>query len=421
MSTTTTVTQLDGYFKRVYGNLTDAVPSALYIQRNVRLTEAQKIGNSFEFPVKLRGQNGLTIAGANAGAFTLRDPDSVVTQNAVVNGSQVVNRGIMDYETAAKATAGGLKAFGNSTRFLIDSTYTQTQNALEVMDLYGQSGIGVVNAQVLSPTASTTSVTLQVTRASWAGGIWAAFEGAAINFYDGASLVSSGDDAVFKIAGSDAQNRYVTVTGTATGISALLTALSNPLDVFFAGGKDSEYAGIDRIITNTGSLFSIDASVYNLWRGNVAPSVALTSLTIESLGDAVAIPAQRGLDEDVVALVNPTIWSSLLNDQAALRRYDGTGTVREMSNGARAISFHTQTGTIDIVAHKFVKEGDIFILPMTKLKRIGATDVTFRGIGSNDQIFRHLDSQAGFEYRCYGNQALIHEAPAMTVKLPVTF
>ena len=38
--------------------------------------------------------------------------------------------------------------------------------------------------------------------------------------------------------------------------------------IYYKGAKGKEAVGIHRILTNTGTLFGIDAAQYNLWKGN---------------------------------------------------------------------------------------------------------------------------------------------------------
>src|SRR5581483_4286645 len=134
-------------------------------------------------------------------------------------------------------------------------------------------GIGVTSS---SANASSTSTVVTLTAASWATGIWAGMENCPLNFFkqSDSSLVSSGTDAVFTISSIDVDNRKLTLTGSAAGIAALDTAiLAGACDIFFDTARTdattfNEMVGINKIITNTGTLFNISASTYNLWKGN---------------------------------------------------------------------------------------------------------------------------------------------------------
>ena len=83
-------------------------------------------------------------------------------------------------------------------------------------------------------------------------------------------------------------------------------------------------------------------------------------------------------------------WNSLNVDQSALRRYGAYTATSE--NGFEGIKYHSVNGTIELVAHPFVKEGDGFLLanPKKRLMRVGASDITFRRPGMKDQIFLEI-------------------------------
>ena len=419
----TSVTDLDGLFKRVYGKkLVDLVPKSAYIQGRRGLEEANKIGKSFEFPVVVRNEQGATYAAPESGAFALNAASSMVTQNAVIDGSQLVLRGSLDYESAAKATAGGPKAFASATKTQVKSLMDSTRQRLEIANLYGQSPAGL-GRTASSANASTTATVITFDADSFAEGMWAGQEGASVQFRefgDFTTLVSSGADSIF-VVGAVGTNT-LTVTGTATGIGALDTAIAaNDQVIQFngaynaAGTAANEHAGLDKIITNTGSLFSIDAGTYSLWRGN--DITVSGGITLELVNEANSTAVSRGLDMEVDVLVNPKTWNEILNDQSALRRYDSGSSSNKWTNGANGLSFESQNGRMNFVPHRFVKRGDVFIVPMDHLHRIGAQDVSFEIPGAPGQIFRHLEDSAGYEFRTYSNQAIIADSPAKFSKV----
>jgi hypothetical protein len=417
----TTTTQLDGLFKRVYGDkLVDLVPKSAYLQGRLPLEEAKKIGKQFEFPVIVRNEQGATYAAAGDGAFDLNASSSMITQNAEVDGSQIVMRGTLDYESAAKAVAGGPKAFASATKTQVRSLMESTRNRLEIANLYGQSPEG------LARTASSSNVSTTVTDVtfdadSFAVGMWAGHEGAQIQFRQVGSLgtlVSSGADSVFTVTAVEPGGTANTlrVTGTTTGIGALDTAIgSNDQAVFFNGAYLKEQVGIDAICQNTGTLFGIDAGTYSLWKANnISDAVAIT---LEVVNEANSNAVARGLDGEVDVLINPQVWNVVLNDQAALRRYDSGSSTNQWTNGANGLSFESQNGRMNFVPHRFVKPGTVYILPIDCMHRIGAQDVSFEIPGAPGQIFRHLDDKAAYEFRTYSNQAIICDSPAKTTRL----
>lgn len=381
----------------------------------------RQLGNKYHQPVIVRQEHGITYAAPESGAFALNSAVSMQTQDAVVPGYQIVLRATLDYEAAAKATSSGPRAFRDATELQVENMLESHSKRLELAILHGQAGVGVGDTSS-NVDATTTDVTL--TTASWSSGIWSGMEGAVIQFWTAANALvgTSSPDADFSISTVDIDTKTLTVTGTATGIAALDVALgAGDCDIYFKGARTGaaafgEMAGLSKIITNTGSLFGIDASVYNLWRGNTYGAAG--ALTFAKLQSAVARAVGRGLSEDVDVLVNPVTWGNLLTDQAALRMYDSSYSAATVENGAKTIKFHGQNGVMNIHSHIYVKEGEAFVVPSKRVKRIGATDISFNVPGSTEgEIFRQLENNAGFEYRNYSNQAIILETPARAVKV----
>ena len=62
-----------------------------------------------------------------------------------------------------------------------------------------------------------------------------------------------------------------------------------------------------------------------------------------------------------------------------------------------------------------MKEGYAYVLCLYEFSRIGSTDVTFKLPGQNDKFFRELENSAGYEIRCYTDQALFCFAPGKSV------
>jgi hypothetical protein len=421
MSSPTSISDLDGLFKIVYGSqIINLMPEASKIVRMIPFSQEERIGKRFDQPVALTYEHGFTYGAPGAGAFSLRASISMKMQNAEVDGYQGVLRAQMDYETAAKAVAGGAKAFKKATQLQVENMMESGTKRVELACLYGQVGLGKTASSV--NTDATTTV-LQVTTATWATGIWSGMENCPLNFFAAnGSLISSGADAIFYVQSVDVDNRKITVTGTITGITALdIAAGSGALDIYFDTARTgasawNEMVGIDKIITNTTTLFNIDAGTYNLWKGNTYSNSG-AALTLGKIISAIALPVGRGLNEKVVVFLNDRTWANVASDQAALRKYDASYSAEEIKNGARAIRFYSQNGEIELQPYNCVKEGEAFAIPTKRFKRIGAQDISFNSLGVEGRIFRELTDNAGFEYRLYTDQSIFCETPAKCLKI----
>lgn len=412
----TTPNELSGLFKQVYGDdIQSLIPEAAKVVKMIPFVEREKeTGDYYHQPVVLTLEHGITYAGATDGAFALNAAIAMNTKDAQIRGSQMLLRSSLSYDAASKSSGGNKKAFKKATELLVENMMESMMKRLEIAVFYGGSGIGMADT---SANASGTSTVLQLSTASWATGIWAGMEGAKISLYktsDG-SLLNSNATLVVTVV--DVVNRKVTVTGNSTDISAIDTWLgSGDADIYFYGAKGKEMTGLNTIITNTGTLFNIDAGAYQLWRGNTY-SAGSAQATMGKILNGVGQAVQKGLDEKVSCFLNPNTWANIASDLAALRKYDGSYDKKKGVNGFEAITFYSQNGEIELVSHNVIKEGEAFVFPTKRVKRIGSQDVSFKTPGREDEIFLHLADNAGFELRLFTDQAVFVETPARCVKI----
>jgi len=268
---------------------------------------------------------------------------------------------------------------------------------LEIHLLYGQKGYGVVSA------CTTTLVTIST--AEWAPGIFAGAEGMPIEILDVTGVTSRGE---FKIVSVDMEARTITLNADAAAAGVIATDV-----IYHKGAFGNEFAGIHKILENTGTLFNINAGQFNLWKGNQYN--ASGALSFQKLSKAVTRPVEKGLDTELTVLVNPRGWADLLQDLAALRRYDSSHSSAQLEQGAKAIKFASQNGDLKIVPSIYVKEGYAYGLCVEEWMRVGSSDITFKRPGQGEEFFRDLENAAAYELRLYTDQAVFCMSPGKNV------
>jgi len=398
-----TLSTLNGLFKRVYADkIQDLIPSNVVFQKYVPFVSSSKeIGENYNQPVILADEHGRTFS--NAGdAFSLNDAVAGQVQNAQVAGFEFVLRGRLSYAAASRA-ANGKNAFVDATSLLVKNMRRSVAKTLEIELMYGNSSIGQVD--------SVTGDAVTIKTAEWADGIWTGSIGMPIDFYDtktGGSLQVS-----TKVASVDIRNKTVTVTaGDGSSIAA-------DDYVFFAGAYGNEMTGLHEILSNTGTLFGINAANYDLWTGNTysvndggtAANLAFNDVT-ESIENAIG----KGLDSAPTVMVNSRTWTDLMNNQNdSLRRVDSSYKPSGTDQGTEKLRFYTQLGASDLVPSIFCKEGYAYVVNTKEFTRPGSTDVTFNRPGQTDQFFMDLENAAGYELRAYFDQSLFTYAPGHQV------
>lgn len=405
---------IQALFKDVYGDLVDLIPKTGKIQANSKfISSAKENGNTFSFPILSSLENSITLGAPDNGLFTLEPVSGMNTKRVSVKGSSVCIRGAIDNESLSRSS-NDRKAFLKGTKILVDSLMKSGTELMETFLLYGGTDIGEVES---STNVSTTKTTLTMVPGSFAAGIFQGRKGLALEFYNLAGTTQIASTQEVYIDSVDSANYKITVTGSTGTIAAIDTYLgSTNCKIYIKNAHSASMLGFDRLITaTTGTIFGVDVATEDMWRGNVYPVGG--ALTYAKLMEALSLPIDRGLNEDVDVYVPTKAWMKLMVDQAALRRYDANYTTKEFKNGAKAISFEGPNGNVNIHLHTMVKQSEIFIIPSGCVKRPGSTDWSFDYSGSGEDFFFPIHNMNGQEVRLFTNQAVVIEKPSYACKL----
>ena len=410
----TDVSKLNGWFKSKHGTFQDNIPDVAKFTGGLAFTKAQRVGRNFNFPVELSLPQGVTYAAAGAGAFDFEDAVAGEMKEATIDGSQIVVQDVLDYESAAKAVAEGDEAYGDAGERMVRRMRKSGHKRIELSAWYGQTTLGKVGA---ASTSGSTRV-LTISDDTWAAGIWTGMKNMKLDVdTDGTFATQINTNAAMTITKVDVANKQITVSG-ADYASILAGHYLVPRNSVTFGGTPAhkQMAGLDKIITNTGTLFGISASDYELWAGN-SFAVGSVPLTLKKVNDAVCDPVSKGLDEEATVWVSTRTWGNLCSDQAAMRKYDAQYTSSKATNGFRALTMFSQNGELKIMPHTIIKEGEAWIATTERFLKIGAQDLGFNVPGRGEQYFENLSAKAGYRLMAYAHLAIICGAPGMCTKL----
>jgi len=411
-----TTTTLDGMFKRRFGDkLEDLVPDFADFAQVVPFAKRPKLGEEFRFPVRVKRAQGFTFA-AGGDAFTLNDAIPGKTLPAYISPTSYVMREEVAYDVAASAT-GNDDAFGDAFDEIVRDMLNSMGFHRELFILYGQSSLGATAGA--GSNNATHAYTL--TTASSAIGLWLQLDGAKVDVYDPTLTTKRNTNGPLIVSlpalSTDGQTVTLSLTGNAADNNAVLAAdVIVPLG--WVGGSS---AGIDKIVTNTGALFGINAATYPLWRSNTI-SAGSAEATMLLLTRAAAVQVQRSgrKGKKLKAFCSFPTWNDLNNNHAALRRF-ANSTKSGLDLGAmESITYYGPGVGIDISPSALVKNGEMFMGEWDSVMRIGATDLAFALPGSSPEspkFFREMDDKAGYEIRGYWRQALIPKRPACLTKI----
>lgn len=411
--TATTTTQLNGWFKTKHGKFQDLVPDVAKLYGRLgQIQKAQKIGKDFRFPAELSLPQGATYAAAGDGAFAFEDTIPGEMKEATIDGSQFVVSDIIDYESAAKAMQEGDEAYGDAGERLVKRIRKAGYKRLELLAWYGQHYL----AQIQSVATVSGRRECTIYTKEWGVGIWTGMKNMRVDVYSDSTLVTKVNGTTYlSIYTIDVKNKKLTLAGT--------DYASVDADHYIVPrnsvGKDM--AGVNKIVTNTGSLFGIDASAYELWAGNEFDNGSV-AFSLKKLQDAISDSVGKGLDEKATCYVSTRTWGNLCSDQAALRKYDASYSESAAKNGFRKLVMYSQNGELEIEPHTVIKEGEAFILPVDRFMKIGAQELGFNVPGRGEQYFDNAtnssgQSLAGYRLMAYAHVAQICGGPGLCTKI----
>ena len=385
---------LNGLLKRVYGSeVTKLIPDNNLLTELIPFESSTLIGEKFYQPVVLAAEQGITYAAPGSGAAALNDSVAGTVAQASCDSYQIAGQGQFSFDIAARALrAPNQQAFRKAMDQVIENLVLSVRKRLEINFLFGGTSVGTVNS------ASTTSIV--VSSATWAPFVWAGSVGMKLDIF------SSG--GVFKgttqIVGTNLSTQTLTVS-----TSGLASA--NDL-IYIAGTYGNEAVGIYKVLTTSGSLFGIDNTNYDLWKGN---SFAVSAtLTQNKIDQAFTQLVEKGFSGEAVLLVNPRVWTDLQNEQLARINVGQNGAFANKANlGTNKIVYNTQSGnTMTVVPHTVCPVGTAYLLDISSWKRIGCCDVKLGGPMPGDEPLIRLPGNLGYQILAYSHQAIFCERPA---------
>lgn len=392
-----TVNTLNGLLRIVYP---EGIDEDLIYEENkicdlVKFNSAMQLGQKVRIPVPTGLEQGVIAAAAGSGAFAFPQATPGSVTYAEVDGWNLAGMAELDYETATKAMQSNSKQAAKSALdHVIQSLRKSLQKRLEINFLYGQTEIGVVDTY-------SSGTTLGITSASWAAYMWSGMKKANIDVYS-----SSG---TYKFT---AQITAVNVDGKTITVDHVTSAATGDL-IYYATFKAAEGPGMYKILTNTGSLFGIDASVDDVWKGN---SVNVSgNLTRAQLGRGMAKAMDHGMSGQFLGYVNPRIFADLVEEENTLFRYNDSNANAKI--GAKSLQISVGESSCVIEPHPAVKLSHCFLLNTKSWTRVGSADLKLGDPMDKDNIVVPLPNNAGYGVRGWGFQQIFCKAPATNVVL----
>ena len=376
-------------FKRVYGDLQNILPEDYMLAAEIPFSGKQKVGEKYLEAIVLTNENGVTFGGSSQDAFELNPSVAGAVKQAEVTPFITVLGSIVPWGVMSRAAGGTEQAFFSATKHVVKNNLRSHGKFQEITRLYGQAdlmlgsvsyatatyrdvafttgtGTLTVNGTSVAFTngVNTTSKHILFAPGQFAAGIWVGSEGSTIQQIIKATGVVAAEG---KIVSVDTRVGVIEVDFT----PVVATAVDSHIIGFKGWSDTKEMIGINKILSNTGTLFGIPTGNYSLWKGNTV-ALGAVKFTLGRLQDGIADAVNRGgLDGKLCCLVNPRTWATLTTTEAGLRRYDDSYKM-ESNNGFESIKFYSQNGIIEVKSHRYVKEGEAYCLHLPDWSRSGS-------------------------------------------------
>lgn len=393
----------------------------------ISLEQGQKLGLQYQFPLELTYDDSTTYAAAGAGAFGFTDTSPGQMVPALVNSSNYLHRGVIDYETIARTSdAPSAAEFENAVDRMMFRIDTGLAANMEIDFWYGGTNVGIIEAIVIgngSNGAPSGQVRVTITNASLAPLVWVGRKGSRFDCY--ALTATTGRPTSTKrntnspltLARFDLANRQVYFTGNASDFSALQVG-----DGFLKfGAYNNGTQGLDYVLTAGGTtLYNVDTTQYDLMEPNVSNNQNL-GITLKRLYAHMSNAISKGLGMNGVDVwLNPDNFGDLLANETVLRRYVDAG--GQGRNGFSGLSYDSQVGKMTFYPFAGVKRGEIFVGPTKRTcSKVGASEPTLvnygTGGGKDGQYLKRIENKAGCEAQKYGNLGFLCKLPARWTKI----
>jgi hypothetical protein len=391
-------------YKQRYGDFTDPLPEENTIADFFPFVKQdQRPGIAFNIPIVVSLEHGQT-ADNTGTAFAFNSAVDSVLQNAQIDGATIGIIGNIPYDVSFKSrngagngSAGG--AFRTAFELKTDLLMKSMEFYREISLLYGCGSGSAITCDIGVVAGATgtnlgSGMQVQFTAKTWAPGIWSNMLNAKVDFYasDGTTPVSGGSAG----AGVTSVNADTATVGFTLAASTAVIAAGHR--VVMTGWRTK----------SCGTLFNINAATYPMWKALQFLAINTTLNRARVLG-IMARLFPNGLTQGGSLFVSGPTFADLAEEADSLQRYTGN-TDEVKRQGVNQLVYKSPAGEVTVKLHKYMKQGEAMFFPTGNGKRVGSTDITFRGEGQ-DWFFLELPTNAGCQLRIMSNQAPLLTMP----------
>jgi hypothetical protein len=395
----------------------------------------ERNGLKLQYPIQAAFSHGQTVT-PNGTIGNLNAARSGVDLMAELDATNLYMRDALPYDAMMRGNNGASKdgqspAYWKPIDKLVKNLQLGMEYYTEIALKYGPGtgatildDIGVVATTPVAGGSATTygggtGPVVQLTAASWAAGMWnLAGDGGNTGSGMLVDILNSAGTAVLEtnvriIGVVDPSLCQVKMIGSTPGS----TTVAAGHRILPAGWYQNQAIGLGGILRNTGTFANIPAATNPFWRARGYNAGG--ALTADKMLIALAKMHAVGVRGGLTGFVHALHFSDLVNQTTSLTRWnakdDGsTGDVKVF--GSEKIEFMSAVGPVTLVNHLYAKQGECEFLPKKECVRVGACDITMKGV-DDGRIILEIPNQTGSEIRSMAQQAPLIKVPAHALRV----
>jgi hypothetical protein len=407
-------------YKQQYGAIENPIPEENTIADWFSfIPQNQRPGLAFNVPIIMSLEHGIT-ADISGTAFAFKAARDSVMKNAQVDGSTLAMIGNIPYDVTFRARNGAKDGSGGGafrSAFELKTMLMSQSHEFyrELAMLYGPGStstiacdIGAIGAGPTGTNLGTgAGMTCPITPASWSAGIWNHMQNALVD------IIGSN--------GTTVRDTDVTVSGVQPDTKSLLLFKTSSSYVVVAGDRlqvagwlGKSCIGLEAIMKNVGVMFGVDANLYPSWKV-VQASAGGGQMTRAKLSGIAAKLFPNGVRKGGRFFTSAPTFADMANELDDDQRWISAEEAK--MTGTNNIKYKSPAGLLDVALHSYMKDGQSMFVPPGLGKRVGSTDITFRGEG-DEWFFHELDNNAGCQLRTFSNEAPFLRIPYQCAYIP---
>ncbi len=375
MADATTAAKLASFLKVVYPKkISNNVVAPAIIFNNTDFGEDIAPGQKVVVPTLLAPEQGVTYGtAAAAGTATTNGAISLVIKDAEINPANISVKSVLPLDVVERAKT-GQAAFEQATLLRFREQRKTILLRTEWTWLYGGEAMATING---APSVST-NATCVLTNHSPA--LCSTLLNAQLDCYTAGGVKQNANAAlnVVSVVMGAAGAVSLVLSGNATDLAALATTNQ----FFFLGAYGVEATGLMQQVSNTGTLFGIDAGVYPGFKGNTITSTG--ALTMPKISDGVALCKQFLPEDDLTVFVSSRNFARLVQEQQGYQRWLEGGKNAKVGFTGLALSVGNEGAML--VEHPFVKDADVLIVPLPQVIKVGTSEEPLDASSAGDLI-----------------------------------